>query len=127
MPPAELNRLLLALAKSLGIEVRSEPFPRQAFAAGGLCSLRGRRVILVDANASRVDRIATLADALSQLELSAVRLDPALSLVFAACRARQRWREGHRSGGSPRRTTGVVRWLRRPQPGVRPARPRLRL
>src|SRR5688500_17936613 len=41
---------LTALAKKAGIEVRIEPFGlKQLAGKGGLCRIRGRRVILVDA------------------------------------------------------------------------------
>lgn len=51
---------------------------------GGLCTLRGRQVILVDAGAALPDRIATVAAALSQVDLEALFLPPIVRATIGA-------------------------------------------
>ncbi|MBN2195932.1 MAG: hypothetical protein JW751_24150 [Polyangiaceae bacterium] len=124
MVSREVLRGLLRLAQILGIEVRTEPFERRAIAGGGLCSLRGRRVILLDGKAPAVDRAAALADALSRIDLSGANLDPKVTLAIAAARARRRWEEQRCTRARPRRIAPAVYSLPRPKPGVRSTRPR---
>ncbi len=124
MATRELFRSLLGLAESLGIEVRLEPFGRRALRDGGLCSVRGRQVILLDANAPTVDRVAALADALSRLDLSTTTLEPGLLLALADARSRRRWEDDQRPGARRRRAQPSVRRLSPSAPGVRSARPR---
>ncbi|AKT39057.1 uncharacterized protein CMC5_032030 [Chondromyces crocatus] len=51
---------------------------------GGLCTVRGRRVILVDACAALPDRIATVAAALSRIDLDALYLPPIVRATIGA-------------------------------------------
>lgn len=120
----ELFRSLLGLAEILGVQVRLEPLGRRALRDGGLCSVRGRRVILLDASAPPVDRVAALADALSRLDLSTITLDPSLLLALADARSRRRWEDDQRAGRRRRRAQPNVRRLSPSAPGVRSARPR---
>lgn len=71
-------RLLEDLAQRLGVEIRYESPWKGGAHAGGLCRVRGELVILVDASAPVVERIAVLCEALSSLDLDAVFLPPAL-------------------------------------------------
>ena len=87
----ELPRLLDELtwaAARVGIDVRMERFDPNLSDArrprGGLCVLRGRRVILVDAAAPLPDRIATVASALSQVDLDAIYLPPVVRATVGA-------------------------------------------
>ena len=70
---------LEALARSLGIEVRHERIPQDDVAiAGGLCRLKGKNVIVLDARAAARDRVRTLVQALKPFDLSNVYIRPAL-------------------------------------------------
>lgn len=87
----DLGQLYLELcsaARKLGVEVRAEPFdPGLSDATkprGGLCSIHGKRLILVDARGALPDRIATLAGALSQLDLEGVYLPPIVRATIGA-------------------------------------------
>lgn len=62
----------------MGIQVRYEPFPPEAAGSGGLCRLRDRSLIIVDAHAPLEGRIQVLARALSRVDLSEVYVLPAL-------------------------------------------------
>jgi hypothetical protein len=79
---------LCAAARKLGLEVRAEAFdPGLSDAArprGGLCAVRGKQLILVDARGSLPDRIATLAAALSQVDLEGVFLPPVVRATIGA-------------------------------------------
>jgi hypothetical protein len=76
---------LLRVAHKLGLRVRVEPFETAAVLAGGLCWVRGRQLILLDENASMVDRVAAMAEALANFDLETVYLAPeARQLVEAA-------------------------------------------
>ncbi|WP_437476863.1 hypothetical protein WME75_27160 [Sorangium sp. So ce1014] len=87
----ELSRLLDELtlaANRVGIAVRMEAFDPHLSDArnprGGLCTVLGRRLILVDANASLPDRIATLATALARVDLESIFLPPIVRATIGA-------------------------------------------
>jgi hypothetical protein len=88
MELARLFEELTRAAQRAGIEVREEAFdpnlsdvkrPR-----GGLCTLRGERLILVDAKLPLPERIATLAGALSAVDLENVFLAPIVRATIGA-------------------------------------------
>jgi hypothetical protein len=64
---------LKGIALRGGVEVRVEgyggAFPDGRAARGGLCTVRGRRRVVVDAAAGAVERIAVLAEAIGVLGL----------------------------------------------------------
>ncbi len=73
MDPSRLFDELLSIAARAGLEVRtrafqSKPSSKAPF-AGGLCKVLGQRLILLNANASTVERSVALADALASLDL----------------------------------------------------------
>jgi hypothetical protein len=67
---------LLRAAEKLGVEVRIEPFETPAPKGGGLCVVRGERLVLIDQRASLLDRILVLAQALSELGSETVYMAP---------------------------------------------------
>ena len=87
----ELGRLfdeLTHAAERAGIRVRSEVFdpnlsdvkrPR-----GGLCVLRGERILLVDAKLPLPERIATVAEALAGVDLEHVFMPPIVRATIGA-------------------------------------------
>jgi hypothetical protein len=87
----ELARLLEELtraAERAGIRVRNESFaaglsdvtrPR-----GGLCTLRGQRMILIDAKLPLPERIATVAEGLASVDLENVFLPPIVRATIGA-------------------------------------------
>lgn len=93
----ELGRLLEELvraAERAGIAVRSEVFdpnlsdvkrPR-----GGLCTLRGARLILVDAKLPLPERIATVAGALAEVDLDHLFLPPIVRATIGVYRSSPR-------------------------------------
>ena len=116
----ELGRLLEELvraAERAGIAVRSEVFdpnlsdvkrPR-----GGLCTLRGARLILVDAKLPLPERIATVAGALAEVDLDHLFLPPIVRATIGAYRhgapstTEESWllpRTAANDSGSPPRT-----------------------
>jgi hypothetical protein len=88
MELAQLYQELCSAARKLGVEIRAEAFdPGLSDAArprGGLCAIRGRPLILVDSRGSLPDRIATVAGALSQMDLDAVFLPPIVRATIGA-------------------------------------------
>lgn len=85
--PRLLEELTLAATRA-GVEVRSEAFdpnlsdvkrPR-----GGLCTLRGQRIILVDAKLPLPEQIATVAEALAGVDLEAVFMPPVVRATIGA-------------------------------------------
>jgi len=87
----ELSRLLESLveaARVVGVEVRSGPyraaFPDGRAARGGMCMLRGRRVIVIDADTPLPDRIAVVAGALATLDLDGIELAPVVRATIGA-------------------------------------------
>ena len=87
----ELARLLEELSRAAeraGIRVREEAFdpnlsdvkkPR-----GGLCTLRGERLILVDGKLPLPERIATVAEALAGVDLESIFLPPIVRATIGA-------------------------------------------
>ena len=68
---------LRGLAHQLGIEVRIEAFELKMAGKGGLCRLRGRRIILVDEKLGVVEQVGVVGEALGRVvpEGAAVPLD----------------------------------------------------
>lgn len=70
-PPASAWAAILlglkALAAEAGVDVRIEPFALAMAGKGGLCRIKGRRVILVDAKLGVVEQIGVLGEALGRL------------------------------------------------------------
>ena len=64
------------MAQKLGFEVRVEPFRAPTRSAGGLCRLRDRVLILLDAGSNPVDQARALAEALATLDLEDVYMAP---------------------------------------------------
>ena len=89
----ELARLfdeLCAAARRAGVDVRLEPFaaavPDAKAPRGGLCTLRGRRTIVVDEAAPLPDRVAALAGALAHVDLEAIFVPPIVRATIGAYR-----------------------------------------
>jgi hypothetical protein len=83
---------LLGIAARTGLEVRTRSFrgkvPGKPF-AGGLCTVVGKRLVLLNANASAVERSVALADALASLTLTELTMSTD-ARRFLAERARSR-------------------------------------
>lgn len=88
MELGQLYQELCAAARKLGVEVRAETFdPGLSDAArprGGLCTIRGRQLILVDSRGSLPDRVATVAAALSRMNLEGIFLPPIVRATIGA-------------------------------------------
>lgn len=66
---------LAALAKKAGVEVRIEPFGlKQLAGKGGLCRIRGRRVILVDAALGPLEQAGVIGQALGSVALRGIEI-----------------------------------------------------
>lgn len=88
MDPARLFDELVRAAERVGVTVRVEPFDPTLTEwrryGGGLCTVHGRRVILVDASTPLADRIATVAASLAEIDLEAVFVPPLVRATIAA-------------------------------------------
>jgi hypothetical protein len=80
---------LLVAAEKLGVEVRVEPFETGGTSAGGICKLRGRRLILLDAAARVPERSAALARVLSDMDHERVYVAPRARDYICAEQARR--------------------------------------
>jgi hypothetical protein len=77
--PREILRELETLAGRLGVAVRFDVFEaKPSKGRGGLCRVRGKPMILVDAGLSEQDKIAVMAEALARFDLEAMYVPPAL-------------------------------------------------
>jgi len=66
-------------ARSLGIEVRYEPFKGEtSLSAGGLCKLKGNYLLIVNNRATVGERISAIASAVNRFDLSGTYLRPEL-------------------------------------------------
>jgi len=88
MTPERLHQHLEELLARLGVVVRSESFDPRVFgdnsSRGGLCRLHDRTVVLVDARAPLVERVAVLAAAAACLDTESVFVPPAVREVIEA-------------------------------------------
>lgn len=82
-----VSELLLAVRK-LGLDIRIEPLDVGGTTAGGLCTVAGRRVVILDANATSLEQAAVLAEALLSLDHESVYLAPEARLFIYANRSR---------------------------------------
>ena len=84
---------LLGIAARTGLEVRTRAFRDKVQSkvpfAGGLCTVRGQPLVLLNANASAVERSVALADALANLAETDVTMTSA-ARRFLGQRARSR-------------------------------------
>jgi hypothetical protein len=66
-------------ARSLGIEVRYEPFKGEtSLSPGGLCRLKGNYLLIVNNRATVSERISAIASAVKRFDLSGTYLRPEL-------------------------------------------------
>ena len=86
--PAEAATMLArleAVAEKLGVRVRYEPLAAEdetVSIRGGLCRLRGDRMILVDSRLAPAERCLCLAEALGGFDLRGVFLPPAVRALI---------------------------------------------
>ncbi|HDZ90774.1 MAG: hypothetical protein JRJ09_08495 [Deltaproteobacteria bacterium] len=70
---------LEALAHGLGVEIRYEIMEGEtSFSPGGMCILRGKRIIFINERSATSDRVKTMVKALKSFDLTGVYLRPAL-------------------------------------------------
>ncbi|HEY2410364.1 MAG TPA: hypothetical protein VGI10_30370 [Polyangiaceae bacterium] len=93
---------LLSVAARAGLAVRSRAFRGGPF-AGGLCTVQGTRMVLLNSHASLVDRSVALADALRAAGLMEVEMS-AEAKRFMGSRSRSK--------------SGVVEPDEAPRPGL---------
>lgn len=85
--PERVLSELVSLAARLGIEVRAEPFGGDVLEGrGGLCRVRGQRMVLMDERLGVRDRIAVMAAALATEDLEGVFVTPAIRELIRASR-----------------------------------------
>jgi hypothetical protein len=78
MAPDHMLHELERLARRMGVEVRFEAFDARATRRGGLCTLRGAPLVLVDAHATTLDKVAVLCAALARFDVEAMYIPPML-------------------------------------------------
>jgi hypothetical protein len=76
MDDQQLFDELLQAARQLKVEVRVEPFETPPTRGGGLCIVRGEKLVLLDQHATLPDRIAGLTRALAELKHETVYMAP---------------------------------------------------
>ncbi len=93
MDPGRLFDELLGIAARSGLEVRTRSLRGMVSGkvpfAGGLCTVLGQRLVVLNSNASPVERAVALADALASLEVEEASMS-ADARRFLAERARSR-------------------------------------
>jgi hypothetical protein len=86
--PPRILLELEALAGRLGVAVRAEPFGKGVLSGrGGLCRIRGKAIVVMDASLSLPDKIAVLAGALARFDLESVYVSPLVRARIDATRA----------------------------------------
>ena len=91
MPPERLLEELLAVARTVGLEVRSLALRGGSASAGGQCTIKGRAVVILNSHRSAIDRTTALADALAGRKLDDVSMPPHVrGFIEARVRTRSR-------------------------------------
>lgn len=86
MHTEELLAALLELAELVGLEVRKEYLGGEG---GGLCVLRGKRILILDTGSDTAEQVARTASALARLsEVETMYVLPQVREVLAAYRER---------------------------------------
>jgi hypothetical protein len=62
----------------MGLGVRFDAFDAAATSRGGLCTLRGVPLVVVDANATTMDKVVVLSDAIRRFNIDALYVPPLL-------------------------------------------------
>jgi len=76
---------LEAIAEKLGIKVQYENLrKRHIFSKGGLCKLKGNKVVIIDNTINLSEKIDILADALSQFDLEDVYMPPVVRKILVS-------------------------------------------
>jgi len=114
-----LLKELVGVAHGVGVDVRIEHMRTAAnYASGGLCRLRGKTVVVLNAKSPAVDRVLTLAEAIAPLTRQTDgEIGPEAREVLDAAMAK---REGRMPIQESR--AAAVRVMARPKPGVKSCR-----
>ncbi|HYO96258.1 MAG TPA: hypothetical protein VER33_17185 [Polyangiaceae bacterium] len=91
MAPDRLLAALLEVATAVGLETRSVGLRQKQAGPGGLCTIRGHAVVILNERASAIERSTALADALAGRTLDDIVMAPAVR-GFIAARTRTRSR-----------------------------------
>jgi len=92
--------LLEELAQRLDVEIRYESLEGEAaFSGGGLCRIRGRRVIIVNRAAAPDIKVRTIAAALRRFDLGEIYVKPALREFMETVADEPDPENGARGGG----------------------------
>ncbi|HWA78210.1 MAG TPA: hypothetical protein VG937_38005 [Polyangiaceae bacterium] len=91
MTPDVLLSELLRIASEIGLEIRSVGLRRKQSGPGGLCTINGRPVVILNERMSVIDRGTALADALAGRDLSGIDM-PSEVRSFLSARTRSRSR-----------------------------------
>ena len=79
MTPKQILAQLVLLSSRAGIGVRFDALGKNlSESRGGLCWLRGRPVVILDAAAPILDQVGVLASALREFDLEALYVPPLL-------------------------------------------------
>jgi hypothetical protein len=73
------------LARGFGIEIRYEPMSvdeESINVIGGLCKLRGEKLLIINAKAPARDKIRALAQALNHFDLDLIYIKPAIRALL---------------------------------------------
>jgi hypothetical protein len=109
--PSRVLFELESLAARIGISVRTETFGAGLLQGrGGLCWVRGKPLVVMDATLAAPDRIAVLAVALGRFELEGLYIAPAVREIIEKARAK--------AGSRP------IRTRTRATPGLARGRPK---
>ena len=93
----ELLSALTAIAEAAGVPVRVERFELAMIRGrGGLCTIGGKRVVLVDEATTRTERIALIATALASLDLEGIEMSDEARAAIDRRRPKRRKRTSMR-------------------------------
>ena len=83
-------RQLEELAEGLGIKIRYEQLKKEsAFFPGGLCTVKGEDIFIINSNANIDDKIEALAKGLVSFDLSQIYMRPAVRELLIKTSPRQ--------------------------------------
>ena len=100
MDARRLLKELEQVAAGLGVRVRTEQLRTRQTSAGGLCVIRGQRVVLLNSRVSESERVIALADILAPL------VDEGASISEAATALLRTRQPGRRAEAAATRKRG---------------------
>lgn len=90
MKPDQLYEELEQILVKLGVEIREDPIDEGVNSRGGLCSIKGRRLLIVNRNLAISEKNKLIMQSLQSFDLESIYLKPYVRDIIEQKRGRKR-------------------------------------